>query len=126
MDLKIILILTLVAVLCECRSARMTKEWPPSGKRSLNPWNRMSKTNKRDLNPWNRMSKTGEKRDAQGAVESLNPFNRMAPPDTFMHNRMANVQNRDSECSNLPPTSHEDISAEVSKINFKSKKSFKS
>merc|ERR1712141_858155 len=94
---EIILILTLVAVLCECRSARMTKEWPPSGKRSLNPWNRMSKTNKRDLNPWNRMSKTGEKRDAQGAIESLNPFNRMAPPDTFMHNRMANVQKRDPE-----------------------------
>merc|ERR1711884_850971 len=75
MDLKIILILTLVAVLCECRSARMTKEWPPSGKRSLNPWNRMSKTNKRDLNPWNRMSKTGEKRDAQGAaLEGFLPF----------------------------------------------------
>merc|ERR1712113_979496 len=58
------------------------------------------------------MRETMLKRDAQGAVESLNPFNRMAPPDTFMHNRMANVQKRDPECSNLPPTSHEDISAE--------------
>ena len=108
MDLKIILILSLVTVWCECRSARMTKEWPPSGKRSLNPWNRMSKTNKRDLNPWNRMSKTGQKRANEG---SLNPFNRMAPQDTFVHNRMANVQKR-SECDRVPP-SHENIPTEV-------------